>query len=113
MVGIGYLLRDSLAKRGARVGILDADIYGPSLPTMISPVDCTIRPSRKVKHFVEPVEYEGVKCMSFGFVNQRAAPGAGGRISVAILRLLQLDLSTFDGYCCRVCALVKQASELL
>ncbi|RMX63035.1 hypothetical protein DD238_005178 [Peronospora effusa] len=69
----------SLAKRGARVGILDADIYGPSLPTMISSSkDSTIRPSRKVKNFVEPVEYEGVKCMSFGFVNQRAAPGAGG-----------------------------------
>uniref|UniRef100_A0AAV1VE73 Gamma-butyrobetaine hydroxylase-like N-terminal domain-containing protein n=1 Tax=Peronospora matthiolae TaxID=2874970 RepID=A0AAV1VE73_9STRA len=75
----------SLAKRGARVGILDADIYGPSLPTMISPVDRTIRPSRKVKHFVEPVEYEGVKCMSFGFVNQRAAPGAGG-VGAAVMR---------------------------
>uniref|UniRef100_M4C191 MIP18 family-like domain-containing protein n=1 Tax=Hyaloperonospora arabidopsidis (strain Emoy2) TaxID=559515 RepID=M4C191_HYAAE len=75
----------SLAKRSARVGILDADIYGPSLPTMISPVDRTIRPSRKVKHFVEPVEYEGVKCMSFGFVNQRAAPGAGG-VGAAVMR---------------------------
>ncbi|KAI9911304.1 hypothetical protein PsorP6_009603 [Peronosclerospora sorghi] len=68
----------SLAKHGARVGILDADIYGPSLPTMISPEDRRIRPSRKFKNYVEPVEYEGVKCMSFGFVNQSAAPGAGG-----------------------------------
>lgn len=68
----------SLAKRGARVGILDADIYGPSLPTMISPEDCIVRPSKNFKHFVVPVEYEGVKCMSFGFVNQKAAPGAGG-----------------------------------
>ncbi|CAI5746979.1 unnamed protein product [Peronospora destructor] len=76
----------SLAKRGARVGILDADIYGPSLPTMISSSeDCTIRSSRKVKNFIEPVEYEGVKCMSFGFVNQRAAPGAGG-VGAAVMR---------------------------
>ncbi|CAH0519513.1 unnamed protein product [Peronospora belbahrii] len=75
----------SLAKRGARVGILDADIHGPSLPTMISLEDRTIRPSRKVKNFVEPVEYEGVKCMSFGFVNQRAAPGAGG-VGAAVMR---------------------------
>ncbi|KAG7396423.1 hypothetical protein PHYBOEH_002291 [Phytophthora boehmeriae] len=75
----------SLAKRGARVGILDADIYGPSLPTMISPEDRTIRQSRKIKNFIEPVEYEGVKCMSFGFVNQRAAPGAGG-VGAAVMR---------------------------
>lgn len=76
----------SLAKRGARVGILDADIYGPSLPTMVSPEDRTIRQSRKVKNFVEPVTYEGVKCMSFGFVNQRAAPGAGGTLVMVAVK---------------------------
>ncbi|CEG42875.1 Predicted ATPase, nucleotide-binding [Plasmopara halstedii] len=75
----------SLSKYGARVGILDADIYGPSLPTMVSPGDRTIRQSKKIKNFVEPVEYEGVKCMSFGFVNQRAAPGAGG-VGAAVMR---------------------------
>ncbi|TMW55833.1 hypothetical protein Poli38472_008481 [Pythium oligandrum] len=75
----------SLAKRGARVGILDADIYGPSLPTMVSPEDKTIRASRKIKNLVVPVEYEGVKCMSFGFVNQKAAPGAGG-VGAAVMR---------------------------
>lgn len=45
---------------------------------MVSPKELTIRQSRKMKNFVEPLEYEGVKCMSFGFVNQKAAPGAGG-----------------------------------
>jgi Mrp family chromosome partitioning ATPase len=75
----------SLAKRGARVGILDADIYGPSLPTMVSPADKTIRVSRSTKNFVVPIDYEGVKCMSFGFVNQKAAPGAGG-VGAAVMR---------------------------
>ncbi|KAJ0405266.1 hypothetical protein ATCC90586_009773 [Pythium insidiosum] len=75
----------SLAKRGARVGILDADIYGPSLPTMVSPADKTLRTSRKFKNFVVPLEYEGVKCMSFGFVNAKAAPGAGG-VGAAVMR---------------------------
>ncbi|RHX98605.1 hypothetical protein DYB25_000546 [Aphanomyces astaci] len=69
----------SLKKRGARVGILDADIYGPSLPTMISPPDVAIRKSTVNPHFVRPVEYQGVQCMSFGFVNSKAAPGAGGK----------------------------------
>ncbi|RHY90717.1 hypothetical protein DYB35_003845 [Aphanomyces astaci] len=68
----------ALKKRGARVGILDADIYGPSLPTMISPPDVAIRKSTVNPHFVRPVEYQGVQCMSFGFVNSKAAPGAGG-----------------------------------
>uniref|UniRef100_K3WHC3 Gamma-butyrobetaine hydroxylase-like N-terminal domain-containing protein n=1 Tax=Globisporangium ultimum (strain ATCC 200006 / CBS 805.95 / DAOM BR144) TaxID=431595 RepID=K3WHC3_GLOUD len=82
---VSVSLAFSLAKRGARVGILDADIYGPSLPTMVSPKDLTIRQSRKMKNFVEPLEYEGVKCMSFGFVNQKAAPGAGG-VGAAVMR---------------------------
>ncbi|RHY41521.1 hypothetical protein DYB34_003176 [Aphanomyces astaci] len=69
----------ALKKRGARVGILDADIYGPSLPTMISPPDVAIRKSTVNPHFVRPVEYQGVQCMSFGFVNSKAAPGAGGK----------------------------------
>ncbi|TDH68954.1 uncharacterized protein CCR75_003558 [Bremia lactucae] len=78
-------LHCSLSKFGARVGILDADIYGPSLPTMVSPANSTIRQSKLAKHLVEPVEYEGVKCMSFGFVNRRAAPGAGG-VGAAVMR---------------------------
>ena len=61
--------------------------------------DCTIRPSRKVKNFVEPVEYEGVKCMSFGFVNQRAAPGAGGRINAAGCGCSRSNMFLFERYC--------------
>lgn len=80
------------------MGILDADIYGPSLPTMVSPKDLTIRQSRKMKNFVEPLEYEGVKCMSFGFVNQKAAPGAGGWLSYsAVLERYSMDALYTDG----------------
>ncbi|KAF0741317.1 hypothetical protein Ae201684_003429 [Aphanomyces euteiches] len=75
----------ALSQRGARVGILDADIYGPSLPTMISPSDVAIRKSTSHPHFVRPVLYEGVQCMSFGFVNSKAAPGAGGK-GAAVMR---------------------------
>jgi Mrp family chromosome partitioning ATPase len=68
----------TMSQLGARVGILDADIYGPSLPIMINPLDKAIRSSRTRRNFVEPVDYLGVKCISFGFVNRGAAPGAGG-----------------------------------
>lgn len=82
---ISVNLAFTLHQLGARVGILDADIYGPSLPTMVSPKDRTVYRSRERPHFVQPVDYEGVKCMSFGFVNQSAAPGAGGS-GAAIMR---------------------------
>ncbi|ETW03560.1 hypothetical protein H310_04976 [Aphanomyces invadans] len=75
----------ALKKRGARVGILDADIYGPSLPSMISPQDVAIRKSTANPNFVRPVLFEGVQCMSFGFVNSKAAPGAGGK-GAAVMR---------------------------
>ncbi|CCI45349.1 unnamed protein product [Albugo candida] len=75
----------SLVQRGARVGILDADIYGPSLPTMVYPEDRVVRPSPTNKGFVLPLEFHGVKLMSFGFVNQKAAPGAGG-VGAAVMR---------------------------
>ncbi|KAF0683140.1 Aste57867_24828 [Aphanomyces stellatus] len=75
----------ALSKRGARVGILDADIYGPSLPTMVSPSDVAIRKSKANPNFVVPVTFESVQCMSFGFVNSKAAPGAGGK-GAAVMR---------------------------
>jgi ATP-binding protein involved in chromosome partitioning len=54
----------SLAARGHRVGLLDADIYGPSVPTMFGIRD---RP-RVVDDRVQPFERFGVKLMSLGFV---------------------------------------------
>lgn len=52
--------------RDLRVGILDADIYGPSLPTMVSPRDTTLRYD-EARRIVPPV-YEGIKTMSYGYV---------------------------------------------
>ena len=73
-----FLIMSSLQRLGARVGLLDADIYGPSLPLMISPDDRSVRKSPRHENFVLPIEYENVQCMSFGFVNRKVAPGAGG-----------------------------------
>ena len=63
----------SIAALGGRVGIFDADIYGPSLPAMVSPSDATIR-SEDGKHML-PIECEGVKCMSYGWAVPPPAEG--------------------------------------
>lgn len=57
----------SLAKSGARVGLLDADIYGPNVPTMMG-VDHLPPPQNER---LIPAESFGVKMMSIGFMVQR------------------------------------------
>ena len=57
-----------LAKMECKVGILDADIYGPSIPTMLD-VEGYVPKSIKIDGVskIEPVESYGIKLMSIGF----------------------------------------------
>lgn len=59
----------ALAKTGAKVGLIDADIYGPSIPTMFH---CEHeQPEMKIingKNFIVPIEHYGVKLISIGFL---------------------------------------------
>ncbi|WP_027065917.1 Mrp/NBP35 family ATP-binding protein [Maribacter sp. Hel_I_7] len=62
----------TLAKMGFKVGLLDADIYGPSMPIMFDvandkPLAVNIDGKSKMK----PVESYGVKLLSIGFFTQR------------------------------------------
>jgi ATP-binding protein involved in chromosome partitioning len=62
----------ALQKLGARVGILDADIYGPSVPTMLAggkTVDATGTPDQKIL----PAEMYGMKVVSIGFFVDRGS----------------------------------------
>lgn len=57
-----------LAKTGAKVGLLDADLYGPSAPIMFGLQD--IQPAtfeRDGKVYIQPVEKYGIKIISLGF----------------------------------------------
>jgi ATP-binding protein involved in chromosome partitioning len=61
-------LAAGLARRGYKVGLLDADIYGPSAPTMLD----VVHERPKVidvdgKNVLEPVEQYGIKMLSIGF----------------------------------------------
>lgn len=59
----------ALTKLGAKVGLIDADIFGPSMPTMFDLED--VRPSviqENGKNFIIPVKQYGVELMSIGFL---------------------------------------------
>ncbi len=53
----------ALAKKGARVGLLDADIYGPSIPKMLN----LTQPPMVSQNTIFPVIKHGLKTMSMGF----------------------------------------------
>ena len=55
----------ALAAEGANVGILDADIYGPSQPMMLG---VTGRPETIVENTLEPLRGHGLQVMSIGFL---------------------------------------------
>jgi ATP-binding protein involved in chromosome partitioning len=55
----------ALAAEGARVGILDADVYGPSLPMMMG---IEGRPESSDGKSMEPMQNYGVQVMSIGFL---------------------------------------------
>ena len=55
----------ALAAEGARVGVLDADIYGPSQPTMLG---ISGQPSSRDGQSLEPMTNHGLQAMSIGFM---------------------------------------------
>ena len=55
----------ALARGGWRVGVLDADIYGPSIPTMLG---VSGRPVSADGKTIEPLARFGIKMMSIGFM---------------------------------------------
>ena len=61
----------ALAAEGAKVGILDADIYGPSQPMMMG---ITGRPESADGKTMEPLENHGVQVMSIGFLVEADNP---------------------------------------
>ncbi|MDF1586638.1 iron-sulfur cluster carrier protein ApbC [Marinimicrococcus flavescens] len=76
-----------LAAVGQRVGLLDADIYGPSLPRMTG---IARRPQSRDGKKLEPMESYGVKVMSMGFLVDEDAPmiWRGPMVQSAIQQML-------------------------
>jgi ATP-binding protein involved in chromosome partitioning len=57
----------ALARDGLRVGLLDADIYGPSLPILLGIEDGAARARMTPEHYIVPIEAHGLPLVSFGF----------------------------------------------
>lgn len=83
-------LATALAKAGARVGILDADIYGPSIPMMLgahAPV------AMRDEHYL-PVRAHGIDAMSMGYLtdNNQALIWRGPMLAKSLIQMLDMTL---------------------
>ncbi|ALP52501.1 ATPase [Candidatus Tenderia electrophaga] len=78
----------ALAREGARVGVLDADIYGPSQPRMLG---IEARPESTDGKSMEPLEAYGVQAMSIGFLIDEETPMVwrGPMVTQALEQLLR------------------------
>jgi ATP-binding protein involved in chromosome partitioning len=78
----------ALAAEGAQVGILDADIYGPSQPMMLG---ITGRPVSIEENTIEPMEGHGLQASSIGFLIEEDAPMVwrGPMVTSALEQLLR------------------------
>ncbi|MCC7260242.1 MAG: P-loop NTPase, partial [Alphaproteobacteria bacterium] len=78
----------ALAAAGTRVGILDADIYGPSIPRMMG---LSGRPEVKDKKLV-PMNSHGIQCMSIGLIagdDNSALVWRGPMVTKALTQMLR------------------------
>jgi len=91
----------ALAGLGRKVGLLDADIYGPSIPRMLG---LKGKPSTTDGHKLLPMQNYGVKCMSIGFLVDEDTPmiWRGPMVMSALTQMLndvawgELDILVVD-----------------
>src|SRR5207248_710037 len=61
----------ALARLGHKVGLLDADVYGPNVPLMMN---ATAQPRLLERNMIEPLEQFGVRVLSVGLLNPGGRP---------------------------------------
>src|SRR5690606_25486405 len=91
----------ALKANGLRVGILDADVYGPSLPRLMK---ISGKPSQGEGRTIKPMENYGVKVMSMGFLvdEETAMIWRGPMVQSALIQMLrevewgELDVLVLD-----------------
>ena len=94
----------AFALEGKRIGLLDADIYGPNIPLMFGESRRPAVTGEKGKEMISPLEAHGVRLMSLGFLLDKEQPAImrGPLISGIIKQFLEqvkwgeLDLLVVD-----------------
>ena len=78
----------AMSELGAKVGVLDADIYGPSLPILVGAED--YKPAVSENNRFVPLDKFGIKAMSFGFLAdaKTATIWRGAMVNKALSQLL-------------------------
>ena len=81
----------ALAADGARVGVLDADVYGPSIPTMLG---LSGRPDSPDGKSIQPLQAHGIEAMSIGLLVEQDTPmiWRGPMATQALTQLLENTL---------------------
>ena len=67
-------LATAAAMSGLRVGLLDADIYGPNIPIMFGEERRPVVTGEKGSEMIEPLDAHGVRLMSLGFLLEKEQP---------------------------------------
>jgi ATP-binding protein involved in chromosome partitioning len=89
----------ALAAEGHRVGLLDADVYGPNIPLMFGESRRPRVTGTKGAEKIEPLETHGVRLMSLGFLLEEAQPAImRGPLITGIMKqfLEQVDWGELD-----------------
>jgi Mrp family chromosome partitioning ATPase/DUF971 family protein len=92
---VAALLARAIQRQGHSVGLLDLDIYGPSMPTLMRMHNPAVRMKDKL---IQPVEVDGLKTMSLGYVmGEQPAVMRGPMVSGYTTQILQqTDWGTLD-----------------
>src|SRR5437764_7716032 len=86
----------ALEKLGYKVGLLDADIYGPNVPLMVG---ANVPPRVVGENRIEPISAHGLRVISVGFINPGDKPLVWrGPMLHSVIRqfLQQVDWGTLD-----------------
>ncbi|MFU8779618.1 MAG: P-loop NTPase [Kiritimatiellia bacterium] len=84
---VAAMLAVNLARRGYRTGLLDADIFGPSVPTLFHLPDVSL--TTNAAEYIVPIRSEGLSIMSFGFMlGDQPAVMRGPMVSNFVQQLL-------------------------
>ncbi len=91
----------ALQQMNLKVGILDGDVHGPSLPRLLG---ASGRPTTDDTKMINPIEFKGMKCMSMGFMMDDNLPAIwrGSMVQSAFSQMLlqvkwgELDVLVID-----------------